>query len=139
MKNELLLWWPQRMGYWILESSFMSWLKAQQKTKSDYVYYPTVWKVDNHAFHDCLPKSFDWFVQSIKVLYYCEFATCRKMNGCFGNSAYTSKVNINLKLFTDFSRSIHYGTEWKRSSMWEWCYIICYRTRAEFWWWHSER
>ena len=24
------------------------------------------------------------------------------MNGCFGNSAYTSEVNINLKLFTDF-------------------------------------
>ena len=60
-------------------------------------------------------------------------------NGCFGNSADTSEVHINLKLFTDFSRSNHYGTEWKRSSMWEWCYITWYWTRAEFWWWHTER
>ena len=47
-----------------------------------------------------------------------EFTTCGKMNGCFGTSVlYTSEDNVNLKLFTDFSRSNHYGTEWKRGSM----------------------
>ena len=48
---------------------FMSWLKAQWKTESDYVYCPIVWKLLHHAFHDCLPQNFDWFVHSIKVLY----------------------------------------------------------------------
>ena len=47
-------------------------------------------------------------------LLYCEFTTCGKMNGCFANNAYTIEDNINLKLFTDFPRSNHYGTEWKR-------------------------
>ena len=36
--NGWWLGWPERVGYWILESSFMSWLKAQWKTESDYVY-----------------------------------------------------------------------------------------------------
>ena len=46
-----------------------------------------------------------------------EFSTCGEMNGCFGTSAlYTSEDNVNLQLYTDFSRSNHYGTEWKRSS-----------------------
>ena len=137
--NAWLLWWPERLGYWIRKRSFISWLKAQWKTQSDYVYCPVVWKVLHHAFYDCLLQNFNWFVQSIKVLYQCEFTTCGKMNGCFGNSAYASKVNINLKLFTDFSRSNHNGTEWKGSRIWEWCYITWYRTRAEFWWWHTER
>ena len=60
---------PERLGYWILESSFMSWMKTQRKTESDYVYCPVVWKLLHHAFHDCLPQNFDWFVQSTKVLY----------------------------------------------------------------------
>ena len=137
--NAWLLWWPERLGYWIRKRSFISWLKAQWKTQSDYVYCPVVWKVLHHAFYDCLLQNFNWFVQSIKVLYQCEFTTCGKMNGCFGNSAYASEVNNNLKLFTDFSRSNHNGTEWKRSRIWEWCYITWYRTRAEFWWWHTER
>ena len=137
--NAWLLWWPERLGYWIRKRSFISWLKAQWKTQSDYVYFPVVWKVLHHPFHDCLLQNFNWFVQSIKVLYQCEFTTCGKMTGCFGNSAYASEVNINLKLFTDFSRSNHNGTEWKRSRIWEWCYITWYRTRAEFWWWHTER
>ena len=129
--NAWLLWWPERLGYRIRKRSFMSWLKAQWKTQSDYVYCPVVWKVLHYAFHDSLLQNFNWFVQSIKALYKCEF--------CFGNSAYASKVNINLKLFSDFSRSNHDGTEWKRSRIWEWCYITWYRTRAEFWWWHTER
>ena len=46
-----------------------------------------------------------------------EFSTFGEMNGCFGTSAlYANEDNINLKLFTDFSRSNHYSTEWKRSS-----------------------
>ena len=109
--NAWLLWWPERLGYWIRKRSFMSWLKAQWKTQSDYVYCPVVWKVLHHAFYDCLLQNFNWFVQSIKVLYQCESTTCGKMTGCFGNSAYASEVNNNLKLFTDFSRSNHNGTE----------------------------
>ena len=47
----------------------------------------------------------------------CGRATCGKMNGCFGtNALYTSEDNVNLQLYTDFSRSNHYGTEWKLSS-----------------------
>ena len=34
--------WPERLGYCILENSFMSWMKAQWKTESDYVYCPVV-------------------------------------------------------------------------------------------------
>ena len=67
--NGWLLGWPERLGYWVLENSFMSWMKAQWKTESDYVYCPVVWKLLHHAFHDCLPQNFDWFVQSLKVLY----------------------------------------------------------------------
>ena len=52
---------------------------------------------------------------------------------------YSSENNVNLQLYTDFSRSNHYDTEWKRSSKWEWCYITCYGTRAELWWGHTER
>ena len=37
VRNSWLLGWPERLGYWILESSFTPWLKAQQKTESDYV------------------------------------------------------------------------------------------------------
>ena len=38
------------------------------------------------------------------------------MNGYFDTSAlYTSKDSVNLQLYTDFSRSNYYGTEWKRS------------------------
>ena len=34
-----------------------------------------------------------------------QFTTCGKMNGCFGTSAlYTNKDNVNLQLYTDFSR-----------------------------------
>ena len=66
--NGWLLGWPDRLGYWILENSFMSWLKAQWKTESDYVYCPVVWKWLHRAFHECLPQNFDWFV-SIKVFY----------------------------------------------------------------------
>ena len=51
------------------------------------------------------------------ILIKCEFITCGKMNGCFGTGAYTNEENINLKPFTEFSRSNHDGTEWKRSSM----------------------
>ena len=58
-----LLWWPERLGYWIRKRSFMSWLKAQRKTQSDYVYFPVVWKVLHHPFHDCLLQNFNWFVQ----------------------------------------------------------------------------
>ena len=40
-----------------------------------------------------------------------EFSTFGEMNGCFGTSAlYTSEDNVNLQLYTDFSRSNHYGT-----------------------------
>ena len=53
-----------------------------------------------------------------------EFITCGETNGCFGTGAlYTSEDNVNLQLHTHFSRWNGYGTEWKRSSMWEWCYI----------------
>ena len=46
-----------------------------------------------------------------------EFSTFGEMNGCFATSAlYTSEDNVNLQLYTDFSRSNYYGTEWKRSS-----------------------
>ena len=38
---------------------------------------------------------FNWFV-SIKILYWCEFTICGKMNGCFGCSAYTFEDNINF-------------------------------------------
>ena len=39
------------------------------------------------------------------------FSTCGEKNGCFGTSAlYGNEDNINLKLFTDFSRSNHYST-----------------------------
>ena len=34
-----------------------------------------------------------------------EFSTCGEMNGCFGTSAlYTREDNVNLQLYTDFSR-----------------------------------
>ena len=76
------------------------------------------------------------FLESVVV----EFTTCGKMNGCFGTGAlYTTEDNVNLQLYTDFSRSNHCGTEWKRRTKWGWCYITWYRTRAEHWWWHTER
>ena len=67
--NSWLLGWPERLSYCILENSFVSWMKAQWKTESDYVNCPFVSKLLHYAFHDCLPQKFDWFVQSIKVLY----------------------------------------------------------------------
>ena len=45
------------VGHWILESRFMSWLKAQWKYESDYVYCPVIWKWLHRAFHDCLPQN----------------------------------------------------------------------------------
>ena len=100
-----LLWWPERLGYWIRKRSFISWLKAQWKTQSDYVYCPVVWKVLHHAFYDCLLQNFNWFVQSIKVLYQCEFTTyftTGKMNGCFGNSAYGILIRLFLEFVVEF-------------------------------------
>ena len=61
-----LLGWPERLGYWILENSFMSWLKAQWKTQSDYVYCPVVWKLLHHvAMISWLPATQFWLICSV--------------------------------------------------------------------------
>ena len=138
--NGWLLSWPEPwVGHWILESSFMSWLKARWKYESDYVYCPVIWKLTSPRVSWLLATElFNWFVLT-KFFTNASLPFVAKWMAVLVAVLIQLKIEINLRLYTDFSRSNHHDTEWKRSSMWEWCYITWYRTRAELWWWHTER
>ena len=127
MRNGWWLGWREPwVGHWILESSFT----LDRKCNGNM----------NQITCTVLLYENDFTARFMTACHrIVNFTICVKLNGCFGRSAYTIKENINLHLYTDFSRSNHHDTEWKRNSMWEWCYITWYRTRAELWWGHTER
>ena len=62
--NGWLLGWPERLGYWVLENSFMSWMKAQWKTESDYVYCLVVLKIILPRI-SWLPATEFWLICSV--------------------------------------------------------------------------
>ena len=65
-RNSWLLGWTERLGteFW----NTVSCLDWKHNKKLNQIACPVVWKL-LHAFLNCLPHNFDWFVQSIKVLY----------------------------------------------------------------------
>ena len=62
--NGWILGWPERLGYWILDSSFMSWLIVQQKTESDYVCCPVFLKITSPRI-SWLPATEFWLICSV--------------------------------------------------------------------------